>query len=220
MSMGGTTRVGEAARTGGALTTAIRAEELAGLRGATIGRVAGLAVIGAVWGSRLARPAAGRCGARAREPLALFRTEDPRSSRAARPAAGRRADAIRHGPLRRHRRLHRLIEREEPPRVIALLREFHARMEAIFEHEGTLDKFLGDAVMATFGAPEAGPHDAAKSFACARAMLDANRPVEPRARVFERPARPGSRSAFVSGPLCRGTSGRSAASSSRCWATS
>jgi adenylate cyclase len=68
----------------------------------------------------------------------------------------------------------RLAERESPERVIALLRGFHARLEAaVFEHDGTLDKYLGDGVMATFGTPDAGPDDAANALAAARAMLAA-----------------------------------------------
>jgi adenylate cyclase len=66
----------------------------------------------------------------------------------------------------------RLSEREAPKRVVALLREFHARLEqAVFEHDGTLDKYLGDGVMATFGTPDAGPGDAANALVAARAML-------------------------------------------------
>jgi adenylate cyclase len=65
-------------------------------------------------------------------------------------------------------------ETESPVPVIALLREFHARLEAaIFEHGGTLDKYLGDGVMATFGTPEVGPQDGANALASARAMLAA-----------------------------------------------
>jgi adenylate cyclase len=56
--------------------------------------------------------------------------------------------------------------------VIALLRGFHARLEAsVFEHDGTLDKYLGDGVMATFGTPESSPDDAGNALAAARAML-------------------------------------------------
>jgi adenylate cyclase len=66
----------------------------------------------------------------------------------------------------------RLAEYEAPERVIALLRGLHARLEAaVFEHHGTLDKYLGDGVMATFGTPDAGPDDAANALASARAML-------------------------------------------------
>jgi adenylate cyclase len=68
----------------------------------------------------------------------------------------------------------RLAEREPPERVIALLRDFHTRLEAaVFEHQGTLDKYLGDGVMATFGTPQVGPHDALNALAAARAACAA-----------------------------------------------
>lgn len=62
-----------------------------------------------------------------------------------------------------------------PPRaVMALLRSFHARMaECVFAHGGTLDKFVGDSVMATFGTPRPSARDASRALACARAMLAA-----------------------------------------------
>jgi adenylate cyclase len=63
---------------------------------------------------------------------------------------------------------------EPPGRVIEMLRDFHARMEqAVFAHEGTLDKYIGDGVMATFGTPRAGTEDAANAVRCVRAMLGA-----------------------------------------------
>ncbi|MCV6586675.1 MAG: adenylate/guanylate cyclase domain-containing protein [Marinibacterium sp.] len=56
--------------------------------------------------------------------------------------------------------------------VIATLRAFHSRMETdVFSHGGTLDKFLGDGLMATFGTPLAGDRDASNALDCARAML-------------------------------------------------
>jgi PAS domain S-box-containing protein len=55
--------------------------------------------------------------------------------------------------------------------TIQLLREFHALIaQAVFEHEGSLDKYMGDGLMATFGTPEPGPKDATNAIACARAM--------------------------------------------------
>ncbi len=63
-----------------------------------------------------------------------------------------------------------------PEDVIKTLRELHRRMaEEVFRHNGTLDKFLGDGLMATFGTPVAGPEDAANALICARAMADAVR---------------------------------------------
>ena len=53
-----------------------------------------------------------------------------------------------------------------------MLRAFHGHMvEAVFAHGGTLDKFIGDGLMATFGTPAPGPSDATDGLACARAML-------------------------------------------------
>ena len=47
-----------------------------------------------------------------------------------------------------------LSERMSPEEVVMLLNDFYELMiEATFRHEGTLDKFLGDAVMSVFGAP-------------------------------------------------------------------
>jgi adenylate cyclase len=55
--------------------------------------------------------------------------------------------------------------------MLRLLREFHALIEqAVFVHEGSLDKYMGDGLMATFGTPEPGPRDATNAVACARAM--------------------------------------------------
>lgn len=55
--------------------------------------------------------------------------------------------------------------------LIDLLREYLGLAEeAVFSHGGTLDKFLGDGLLATFGTPHRGPRDAANAVACARAM--------------------------------------------------
>ncbi|WP_170328083.1 adenylate/guanylate cyclase domain-containing protein [Ruegeria arenilitoris] len=60
----------------------------------------------------------------------------------------------------------------DPYEVIEVLRGFHARMEAeVFRHHGTLDKYLGDGLMATFGTPVPTPLDASNAVACARAMV-------------------------------------------------
>ncbi|KIC32771.1 adenylate/guanylate cyclase domain-containing protein [Leisingera sp. ANG-S5] len=65
----------------------------------------------------------------------------------------------------------RLSAGMDPHAVIDLLREFHGRMEReVFRHHGTLDKYLGDGLMATFGTPVAGKQDATNALACAHAM--------------------------------------------------
>jgi adenylate cyclase len=67
----------------------------------------------------------------------------------------------------------RLSESADPQAVIRVLRDFHGRMaRAVFDNNGTVDKYIGDCIMATFGTPQAGPRDAWNALACARAMLD------------------------------------------------
>ena len=68
----------------------------------------------------------------------------------------------------------RLAEESTPERTIVMLRGFHRRMaEAVFACGGTVDKYAGDSVMATFGALGEGPDDACRALRCACAMLEA-----------------------------------------------
>jgi adenylate cyclase len=92
--------------------------------------------------------------AQADEPLSVTRTQD---------AAILFADLVGFTAL---------SEGQPPDVVIGFLREFHRRMvEAVFAHHGTLVKYLGDGIMASFGTPRAGPHDATNAVRCARRML-------------------------------------------------
>jgi adenylate cyclase len=63
-----------------------------------------------------------------------------------------------------------LIEKLPPEQIANLLNEFYSRMtQVIFSFEGTVDKFIGDAVMAVFGAPFARSDDASRAVRCALA---------------------------------------------------
>ena len=65
-----------------------------------------------------------------------------------------------------------LAENRTPEQVFALLREVLGVMEArVFRHNGTLDKYLGDGVMATFGTPRATGYEARDALACARGII-------------------------------------------------
>lgn len=65
-----------------------------------------------------------------------------------------------------------MSESMSPAEVMELLRDFHGRMEeVVFKHDGALDKFIGDALLATFGSPETGEQDATDALSCAREML-------------------------------------------------
>ena len=65
-----------------------------------------------------------------------------------------------------------LADGRDPEDVIRTLRTFHGRMErAVFDNGGTLDKYLGDGLMATFGTPFAGESDAGNALRCARSMM-------------------------------------------------
>ena len=60
-----------------------------------------------------------------------------------------------------------------PQEVVHLLNTFfHELTEVIFRHRGTLDKYIGDCIMAIFGCPEPYPHH---SLRAARAALDMRR---------------------------------------------
>ena len=68
-----------------------------------------------------------------------------------------------------------MSEGMESEALADFLGEFRGRMSAaIFQNSGTLDKFIGDAIMATFGTPRPSPvagRDAANAVQAAREML-------------------------------------------------
>lgn len=65
-------------------------------------------------------------------------------------------------------------QHHSPAQTIALLREVHGILaDIIFSNNGTLDKFIGDGLMATFGTPEPSTNDAPNALIAAIDMADA-----------------------------------------------
>jgi len=78
-----------------------------------------------------------------------------------------------------------MAEKMKPREAVEVLNEFFARMtNVIFEHDGTLDKYLGDGLMALFGAPFALQNDAD---AAVRAAVQMQKSLEELNRVSGKP---------------------------------
>jgi PAS domain S-box-containing protein len=68
-----------------------------------------------------------------------------------------------------------LSETLEPELLMELLRDIHGWMEkAIFQCDGSIEGYIGDAVLAIFGFPEAGEKDASNALSCACELLTAS----------------------------------------------
>ena len=80
----------------------------------------------------------------------------------------------------------KLSENLEPEEIADMLSQyFNAMTNVIFKYEGTVDKFIGDAVMAVFGAPiyhdsRYGPSDAQRAIYAALEMRDIFKKLESR----------------------------------------
>jgi len=81
-----------------------------------------------------------------------------------------------------------MAEHMEPRQVALVLNDFFSRMtDIIFEYEGTLDKYIGDEIMAIFGAPIPYGDHAVRAIRAAlamrRAQEEANKVRVPEARL-------------------------------------
>ncbi|HXG96879.1 MAG TPA: adenylate/guanylate cyclase domain-containing protein [Gemmatimonadales bacterium] len=66
-----------------------------------------------------------------------------------------------------------MSETMNPDEIAGLLTEYFTEMvDIVFEHSGTLDKFMGDAIMALWGAPIAHADDADRAMQCAIDQLE------------------------------------------------
>lgn len=64
-----------------------------------------------------------------------------------------------------------LSEQKTPQEIVDILNRYFSRqVEVIFRHGGTLDKYIGDAIMAFWGAPTEQPDHARRALAAAREM--------------------------------------------------
>jgi adenylate cyclase len=79
-------------------------------------------------------------------------------------------------------------EQGEPEAIVHTLNEYFTRMvDLVFKHRGTLDKFVGDMVMALFGAPLDDPDHADHAVETALEMLEALGRLNERWRAEGRP---------------------------------
>jgi adenylate cyclase len=83
------------------------------------------------------------------------------------------------------------LARDHPPdEVMRLLADYQAEMVPVIRrHGGSIDKFLGDGIMATFGASLARESHAADAMACVDALVAAARRWEARMAAEGRPVR-------------------------------
>lgn len=71
-----------------------------------------------------------------------------------------------------------LCERLSPEQVVRVLNHFLGAMtDVILRYGGTIDEFIGDAILVIFGAPVMRDDDAARAIACATAMMNAMGPL-------------------------------------------
>lgn len=104
-----------------------------------------------------------------------------------------------------------MSEARAPHEIVRLLNEyFELMVDVIFRYEGTLDKFVGDEIVALFGAPVAMPTAELKAVQCALDMMTALTEFnETRLAAGEEPIRIGI--GINTGPVVTGAIGSSRA---------
>jgi adenylate cyclase len=103
-----------------------------------------------------------------------------------RPGGERRAITVLFADIRG---FSAIAERMSPDAIAHLLTEYFSEMvDVIFEHGGTLDKFIGDAVMALWGTPLARESEPRRALDAAVAMQAAVRALNARWAAVGRPS--------------------------------
>jgi adenylate cyclase len=82
-----------------------------------------------------------------------------------------------------------MCEALAPQEALGILNRYFTRMSAIVEaHGGVIDKYVGDAIMALFGAPLASPNDADRAIETALEMCEALDELNAQQQVRRHPA--------------------------------
>lgn len=81
-----------------------------------------------------------------------------------------------------------ICENHEPEQVVQLLNNYLGAMSAVvMAHNGTVDEFIGDAILAIFGAPVGREDDALRAITCALGMQEAVTGINTRNRALGLP---------------------------------
>jgi adenylate cyclase len=103
----------------------------------------------------------------------------------------------------------RMSEGAPPESIVEMLNEyFELMVETVFKYEGTLDKFMGDGIMALWGAPVVHPDDPALSVECALEQLEVLARFNKLREEYDRPPL-GMGIGIHTGPLVAGYIGSS-----------